>query len=463
MRRFLKALVAAGSYIVGSYYFIHVPFSLWLWALHVLVSWPLWSLEMVAGHQLSCCPCRRRCKHRSWRLSQDDHHPNQPVVSPLFPLSKSGAQDRRSDSDEAELGELGHVQSGEVLVRDGTRLHFQFIEGESKDAPVMLLCNGLGGFRFLAFRPVIMHFGSKFTYITWDYRGLFGSEMPTSMRRLAVSEHAHDAAEVLRACGQAHADVVLGWSMGVQVGLEFALLYPEKATHLVLVNGAHGQVFHSAFQPMVRLPILHDITRAVAVYAATHPYILRILRSLALPLIPTAVRFYVWLLGSRLLKQSQFFGKRYVEKTLLDLLNHLCLDEKTMATYLWLFQELNAHSVFHLLGSIKQQTLLVSGLFDLLLPAYHMWEMERRMPHATHVCDRWSAHFTLLEHPEVVLQHLQTVLSQWGLLDQNLHASLASPKETTTLPSSNCVENCQPSCFKFGGRKQSQHRLAQTS
>lgn len=205
----------------------------------------------------------------------------------------------------------------------------------------------------------------------------------------------------------------------MEIGLEFALLYPERANHLVLVNGAHGQVFHSALQPIVRLPIVHDVARTAMSYAATRPKILRTFQKLALPLIPIVVRLYVWLLGSRLLKQCKIFGDRYVERTLLDLLNHLCQDEKTMETYLWLFQELNAHSVYHLLGSIQQQTLLVSGLFDLLLPAYHMWEMERSMPHATHVCDCWSTHFTLLEHPEVVLLNLDLMFARWELLESS--------------------------------------------
>jgi len=237
--------------------------------------------------------------------------------------------------------------------------------------------------------------------------------------------------------------------MGVQVGLELALLYPEKVAHLVLVNGAHGQVFHSAFQPIVRLPIVHDVARAGAAYAASHPRILRAVRSLALPLIPTVVRLYVWLMGSRLLKQSQFFGKRYMEKTLTDLLNHVCDDEKTMETYLWLFQELNAHSAYHHLGFVRQQTLLISGLFDVLLPAYHMWEMERRMPHARHVCDRWSAHFTLLEHPEVLLQHLQTFLAERGLLEVGKLPFPARPKQAAPPKRSAGGQGEHPPCTEF--------------
>jgi len=320
---------------------------------------------------------------------------------------------------EASLKDLGRIRCGSVLARDGTQLKYQVIEGEDGEgtAPVMLFCNGLGAPQFRIFTPIILHFGRRFTYVTWDYRGLFGSERPKSLRRLSVSEHAHDAAEVLRACGKQFANVIVGWSMGVQVALEFSLLYCECAGRLVLINGAHGHVLHSALQPIVRLPILHDVCRAAIEYAATHPQILRSIRRVALALIPTVVRFYVWLLGSRMLKDVHVFGKRFVESTLTDFLNQLCESEKCMATYLWLFQELHAHSVYHLLPSIEQESLLIAGLFDLLLPAYHMWEMERRMPHAKRVCDRWSSHFTLLEHPEVVLKHLTAALMRWGLLE----------------------------------------------
>mmetsp|Transcript_118739 Transcript_118739/g.369944 ORF Transcript_118739/g.369944 Transcript_118739/m.369944 type:complete len:460 (+) Transcript_118739:108-1487(+) len=443
MARLLKACIAAISSILGSYYFVHVPVCLWLWVFHAAVSWPLWALAALTGQQQGARCCPARCRGR--RSSEP-----KPLPSPPFPLGKTGD----GEPYEFDAAGIGEIRAGEVVARDGTRLQYQVIEGDSDDAPVMLFCNGLGGFQFHIYRPIILHYGAKFTYITWDYRGLFGSERPTSIRRLAVSEHAHDAADVLEACGRTRADVLIGWSMGVQVGLEVALLYPEKVGCLVLVNGAHGQVFHSALQPVVRLPILHDVVRAAFAYAATHPWILRTLRAMSLPLIPTVVRLYVWLLGSRLLKHSQFFGKRYMEKTLVDLLNHLCDDEKTMETYLWLFQELNAHSVYHLLGSVHQQTLLISGLFDVLLPPYHMWEMERQMPHARHVCDRWSSHFTLLEHPEVVLRQLQAFLKEQGVLEAGAQPGSPSPGKAAARQRTECEECCQQPCTEAGKGKE---------
>jgi len=383
------------------YYLAHVPCSLWLWVLHSASRhFPRTSglLAAIANRW------RQSCQFICCRRSRITVNEKQAIVH---------------DKTAEDVDALGmNAASGSLVARDGTRISYQIIYGESSSAPVMLLCNGLGALQFRVFSPIIARFGAQFTYITWDYRGLFGSERPKSVRRLAVSEHAHDAAEVLAACGYDRVDIVIGWSMGVQVGLEFVLLYPEMAQQLVLMNGAHGQVFHSALQPIIRLPIIHDVARAVIGYAAAHPGILRVLRRVAMVLIPTAVRLYVKLLGSRLLKDVKMFGERYVEATFTAFLNHITATEKSMASYLWLFQELNAHSIYHLLGCIEQEALLISGLFDLLLPAYQMWEMQRCMPHAVHFCDHWSAHFTLLEHPEFVLRHLNDALLRWGYLNK---------------------------------------------
>jgi len=44
----------------------------------------------------------------------------------------------------------------------------------------------------------------------------------------------------------------------LQVGLEFAALHPERVHRLVLLNGTHGKVFQTAFQPFFRVPMIND-------------------------------------------------------------------------------------------------------------------------------------------------------------------------------------------------------------
>ena len=46
--------------------------------------------------------------------------------------------------------------------------------------------------------------------------------------------------------------------MLLQVGLEFAALYPQRVEKLVLLNGTHGKVFQTAFQPWLRIPPVNE-------------------------------------------------------------------------------------------------------------------------------------------------------------------------------------------------------------
>eukprot|EP00755_Sulcionema_specki_P030237 Sspe_Gene.18500::Locus_6639_Transcript_1_1_Confidence_1.000_Length_577::g.18500::m.18500 len=116
----------------------------------------------------------------------------------------------------------------EVITPDGVRLRIHLIRSASEDVKgVALLCCPLGQCGPSAFRPIMARYGDQYHWLTWDYRGLFESDEPTSLRRLAVHFHAEDAMLVLRTTfgPQATAALAIGHSMGVQVALEAAALY----------------------------------------------------------------------------------------------------------------------------------------------------------------------------------------------------------------------------------------------
>lgn len=83
--------------------------------------------------------------------------------------------------------------------------------------PVMVVANGLGGALFF-WEPIVRRFIREgWIVVTWDYRGLFLSDMPKRERRLAVPEHAEDVRELLDVLHVKSADAFVGWSTGVQV------------------------------------------------------------------------------------------------------------------------------------------------------------------------------------------------------------------------------------------------------
>jgi pimeloyl-ACP methyl ester carboxylesterase len=78
--------------------------------------------------------------------------------------------------------------------------------------------------------------------------------------------------------------------------------------------------------------------------------------------------------------------------------------------YLWLFQELDAHSAYHHLPKIDLPALVVSGRFDVLTPAYQSKEIARRLRNAELLHVRKGSHFVLIERPEQVLPRIDQFL-----------------------------------------------------
>lgn len=93
-------------------------------------------------------------------------------------------------------------------------------------------------------------------------------------------------------------------------------------------------------------------------------------------------------------------GDDYLLRFLESYMGNLIRSEQSLTNYLRLFQELNAHSTFHLLDTISQPTLLISGMLDTLIPALQSVEMARRIKDCEHYCDPFSSHASLLESPE---------------------------------------------------------------
>jgi hypothetical protein len=77
------------------------------------------------------------------------------------------------------------VEQRWATARDGTRIAYQVL-GQGSQAVV--LANGLGG-RLYAWEPVAEALWRTHRLITWDYRGLFDSDSPESLRRLSVEHH----------------------------------------------------------------------------------------------------------------------------------------------------------------------------------------------------------------------------------------------------------------------------------
>lgn len=128
-----------------------------------------------------------------------------------------------------------------VVSGDGTRLRAWCNDGAG---PAVLLCNGLG--TPPEAWPRITARESGYRVVTWDQRGLGGSERPVDPDRVRVEDHTEDARAVLDAFELPSA-TVLGWSLGVNVAFELTLEDPARVRAVLAVAGIPGGSYSSLF------------------------------------------------------------------------------------------------------------------------------------------------------------------------------------------------------------------------
>eukprot|EP00439_Symbiodinium_sp_Y106_P030759 s376_g3.t1 len=316
------------------------------------------------------------------------------------------------------------AKSATVTTPDGVELRYctAVIRNEGGGVPpkdaekVVIFCNPLGQKGFASWGSVIASiaqaWGPGTLLVCWDYRGFFESQDPKRLRTVDVRNHAEDAAVVLReVIGDRPADLLVGHSMGVQVGLEFALLFPDKVGSLILLNGTYGQALQTGFQPVLRLPYVGGLLSSVIFWLLEqgHEQILESMRICLNPFIGLFFRLLTLLFGSRAL--AEFYGKDYMHQVWDHYLGGICSNTKSMKAFLRGFQVLDAHSTGHLLHELGHPTLLIAGIWDFLTPAYNMVTMNRAMRNARLVVDTLSGHFTCLEHPELAMAEVNDFLT----------------------------------------------------
>ncbi|HZW45807.1 MAG TPA: alpha/beta fold hydrolase [Dermatophilaceae bacterium] len=132
-----------------------------------------------------------------------------------------------------------------VTSADGTR-----IEAWTNDVegPTVLLCNGLGTSPYAW--PALLRADCGVNVISWNHRGVGGSERPADVERVGVDAFVEDAVAVLDHAG-VDSCVVAGWSIGVNTAFELAVVHPARVSGLFAVAGVPGGTFSSMGAPLM--------------------------------------------------------------------------------------------------------------------------------------------------------------------------------------------------------------------
>ncbi len=152
------------------------------------------------------------------------------------------------------------IEQRHALMPDGTRVGYQ-VRG---DGPAVVLANGLGG-TYLAFSHLYAALDG-YRVICWDYRGLYTSDPPKDVLANTVGHQVGDLMAILEV--EKIGDFVLvGWSMGVQVGFETIKQHPARVRGMMAINGTSGHAFHTVMGSRMMgqvIPMLLRLVRAQA-------------------------------------------------------------------------------------------------------------------------------------------------------------------------------------------------------
>ena len=152
----------------------------------------------------------------------------------------------------------GTASTGGLVSRDGTALR-TWTNGA--DGVPLVISNGLGAPP--AAWPLLTDAGCGFSAVSWNHRGLGGSERPDDPTRIHVEDHAADLEATMDDAGFERA-VLLGWSIGVDAAFEFARAHPGRVAGILGVGGLPGGSFRAFGPPGQPAAVREGLGRSAA-------------------------------------------------------------------------------------------------------------------------------------------------------------------------------------------------------
>lgn len=251
------------------------------------------------------------------------------------------------------------------------------------------------GAPLVSMKHIVERFADELTIVSWDMRGFYRSGAPPRADAFAVRDHIADMEAVVAAEGLD--DFVLGgWSMGVQLSLEYVHRHPERARALVLIHGPYERVLSSTLlgKDALLLPLLGALRRASPLVT----YVNR--RLFGLPRL-------AWILHRTglLARNPESFAEVLEEFATID-----------WGRYLTVVSELHAHSAARYLEHVKVPTLITAGTRDLLTPVAVAERMHRAIAGSELFVVEGGTHYTVTEFPEALCDRIATFLEFRGHL-----------------------------------------------
>ena len=265
--------------------------------------------------------------------------------------------------------------------------------------PAVVISNGLGTSPMTW--PSVAAADSGFRVATWYYRGTGGGDRPADESRVRIEDHVEDMLALMDHEGIDRA-LLACWSLGVNVGFEFARAHPDRVAGLLAVAGVPGGTFRAMFGPLgVPRRLRHDVGVAAA----------RLGRTIGPQLSWVSRRVPLNRVTSRVISHSGFVLPRATPDRLIP-----ALEEFREHDFRWYFHLAVAAAEHHPmdLSFVQVPVTLVAGRYDVLTSMHDMVEAASRIPHAElHLLP--GSHFLPLEFPDELADELRRLAERTSL------------------------------------------------
>lgn len=282
------------------------------------------------------------------------------------------------------------VRYYDVTSADGTKLR-AWTNGAQ--GPTVLVSNGLGTNPHAW--PSLLQPDCGVHVISWNHRGVGGSERPTD-DRVDLDAFVEDAIAVMDDAGVDSA-VVASWSAGVTIAFELAARHPERVDGILAVAGVPGNTFGTMLSPLHMPPFLArhlmvTFTRAAG-YCGSY-------------LAPLTQRIPWTSVTANLVRSTRFVNPQADPLHLSALMKEFCATHPTW--YAKLAIGVSQHARISL-SNVDVPVTFVAGRWDIFCGSRHLLSAAQKV-RGSRYRELAATHFIPIEYPSIVLDELLGVL-----------------------------------------------------
>lgn len=306
-------------------------------------------------------------------------------------LAQARVIGHRSQSSASQESLIRHPEkTGTFKSDDGTEI-FYAMEGQG---PVLVFCYGLVC-SSLHWTYQIEHFKKNYTCLWFDYRGHQRSQTPTDLNTLTLTQLATDLK-----LGLKHLDIEsavwFGHSMGVNVVLEVAHLYPEIVKGMVLTNGTPFRPLETLLHTNLLAPAFDKLEYLTQKTPKLAQFLWKSQKGNPL------VHRMVGMLGFNLFLTPIADVARYVDQ-LAD------IDPKVFLHLIRSYNQYDGASWYH---KIQIPTLVVTGVKDRVVPIRQQRLLAQLIPSAKIFEIENGSHCSQMDFAQLFNQRTESFLSE---------------------------------------------------